>query len=291
MDDYRVKLDIYSGPMDLLLYLIGREEIDIHDIPIAEITAQYCRHVAVLKQIDPDMAGEFLVMAATLLEIKTRMLLPAAGEEGEGEEAFDPRAELVRQLLEYKAFKDAADDLRSAAADQALRFPRRPPDAAAESDGKDLEEVELWDLVGAFNHLLKAIGHEPGLVEILHDDTPIELHVADILDRLRRDGDMAFAQIFAGRDKRTELVGLFLALLEVIRRQLVFVEQEASFGEIYVFLNPTPPPPEELDSGSPARGAEAAAAGQAGTYVSEPDPPRGKDRDDDGPGEVAGAGA
>ncbi len=291
MDDYRVKLNIYNGPMDLLLYLIGRDELDIHDIPIAEITAQYCQHVEVIKDIDPDMAGEFLVMAATLMEIKTRMLLPRPGEEGEGEEAFDPRADLVRQLLEYKAFKDAADDLRSAAADQALRFPRRPPEAETDDDGKDLDEVQLWDLVGAFNHLLKAIGHEPAMAEIVYDDTPIELHVTDILDRLRRDGDMTFAQIFAGREKRAELVGLFLALLELIRRQQAFVEQEKAFGEIYVFLNRNTPPAGGAETPSEVKGAEVPGAAQTGTYVSESHPPAEQDRDDDDPGEAAGAGA
>ncbi|MCK4601686.1 MAG: segregation/condensation protein A, partial [Phycisphaerae bacterium] len=116
MNDYRVNLDIYNGPVDLLLYLIRRDEVDIYDIPISRITAQYMQHVDLIRTLDPDLAGEFLVMAATLMEIKTRMLLPTpTPQEADGDEPFDPRGELVRQLLEYKAFKDAAGDLRDAA--------------------------------------------------------------------------------------------------------------------------------------------------------------------------------
>jgi segregation and condensation protein A len=244
MTDYRVKLEIYNGPLDLLMYLIRREEIDIHDIPIAKITAQYCAYVDTLKLIDPDLAGEFLVMAATLMEIKTRLLLPRP-EGAEEEEAFDPRAELVRQLLEYKAFKDAAEDLRAAKEAQSLRFPRRPVELV-ESDGtKDLEDVQMWDLVEAFSEVMTAIGEDLRGADVIHDDTPIALHAADIADRLQREGSLTFRQIFAGRSKRTELVGLFLALLELIRRGSVFIEQQRAFGEIYVFLNPDAPPAAE----------------------------------------------
>ncbi len=128
MAEYRVDLDVYSGPLDLLLYLIRRDELDIHDIPIARITEQYVQYVDVLNVLDPDLAGEFLVMAATLMEIKTRILLPTPPPEEGGEDGLqiDPRAELVRQLLEYKAFKDASGELAGAAADQATKFPRSP---------------------------------------------------------------------------------------------------------------------------------------------------------------------
>lgn len=276
MGDYRVKLEIYNGPMDLLLYLIRRDEIDIHDIPIAEITDQYCVYVDALKLIDPDLAGEFLVMAATLMEIKTRMLLPRPEPEEAGE-LFDPRAELVRQLLEFKAFRGAAGDLRAAAAEQALRFPRRPADPDDAGDGKDIEEVQIWDLLEAFNALMTAIGRKVEQHEIIYDDTPIELYVADILDRLARDGNLTFREIFAGRTSRPELVGLFLALLELIRRQAVFVEQQAMFGEIYVFHNPDAPPPgQDADQAAPA-GAEPDAAAEpvarAEAPTETPEPP------------------
>jgi segregation and condensation protein A len=244
MSGYRVNLDIYSGPLDLLLFLIRREEVDIYDIPIARITAQYIKYVDVLQQLDPNMAGEFLVMAATLMEVKTRLLLPAApAEEGGPAESLevDPRAELVRQLLEYKAFKDAAGDLRDAADVQALRFPRRP--AAPEDDGRevDIEDVHLWDLLDAFGKVMDSIGATKPLHQVIYDDTPVELHAADIIDRLQREGALTFTRIFEGRATRTEVIGLFLALLELVRLKKVFIGQGDNFGEINVVLNPNPP--------------------------------------------------
>jgi len=260
MTDWRVNLEIYNGPMDLLLYLIRREEVDIHDIPIARITGQFVEHVETLRQIDPDMAGEFLVLATTLMEIKTRMLLPRPELDADDGDPIDPRADLVRQLLEYKAFKDAAAELRGAAAEQALRFPRRPAAAEADDDGADLDDVQLWDLVEAFNKLLSAVGQDAGVTEIIYDDTPIELHAADIVDRLEREGNLTFSQIFAGRTKRMELIGLFLALLELARRHRIFMEQNRPFDEIYVFLN-TDAPTDVAETPAPADD-EAAPPGQ-----------------------------
>ena len=150
----------------------------------------------------------------------------------------------MRQLLEYKAFKDAAGDLRGAAAEQSLRFPRRPAELVVADDAKDLEDVQIWDLVEAFSALMTAIGRGADREhEIVYDDTPLELHIVDILDRLRRDGNLTFREIFTGRTRRTEMVGLLLALLELVRRRSVYVEQSRAFGEIYVFLNPEAPPP------------------------------------------------
>ena len=251
MDEYRVNLEIYNGPLDLLLYLIRRDEVEIYDIPIALITEQYVQYVELLKGLDPNLAGDFLVMAATLMEIKTRMLLPGAPpEEGDAEGLeIDPRAELVRQLLEYKAFKDAAGELKSAADLQAMMYSR--PRADLEADGGevelDLEDVQVWDLLDAFDRLMAAIGSQARHHEIIYDDTPVELHAADILDRLQRDGAMLFEKIFAGRTSRSEIVGLFLALLELIRRRRVLAKQETDFGQIHVHLNPDPPSEEELD--------------------------------------------
>ena len=242
MNEYRVNLDIYNGPLDLLLYLIRRDEVDIYDIPIARVTAQYVRYVDLLKELDANLAGEFLVMAATLMEIKTRMLLPAAPAD-QGEEAAelsDPRAELVRQLLEYKAFKDAAGELGDAAAEQAMRFPR--PHAPAPGTGEvELEDVHVWNLVDAFAEVLKGIGQADDKQEVIYDDTPIELHAADILDRLHRHGPVTFARIFEGRTARAEIVGLFMALLELVRVGKVLVGQDRNFGRIRVLLNPQPP--------------------------------------------------
>ncbi len=253
MPEYRINLDIYHGPLDLLLYLIRREEVDIYDIPLAKITEQYIQYVEMLKQLDPNMAGEFLVMAATLMEIKTRMLLPAAPvEEGEEEGIrIDPRAELVRQLLEYKAFKDAAVDLSQAAKLRAMKFSRTAaPPQASEEPQLDLEDIQVWDLLDALDSLMAAIGQADRLQEVIHDDTPIELHAADIVDRLQRESTLTFEQVFAGRTNRDEIVGLFLALLELVRRRLVLAGQDVNFARIYIRLNPNPPEDDEADKES-----------------------------------------
>jgi len=272
MTGYRVNLEIYKGPLDLLLYLIRREEVDIYDIPIARITEQYVKYVELLRQLDCNLAGEFLVLAASLMEIKTRMLLPTPpAEEVTAEQLqIDPRAELVRQLLEYKAFKDAAGDLREAAEMQALRFGRQVAPPADEQRQLDLESVQVWDLLDAFSRLMEAVGARPGAHEVIYDDTPVELHAADILDRLQRDGPLTFRRIFEGRSGLGELLGLFLALLELVRLRKVFASQDRDFGEIHVHLNPNPP-------------AEN-AAGEAQADVSGPsDPSDRSDRSDAAP--------
>lgn len=250
MPDYRVNLDTYNGPLDLLLYLIRRDEVDIYDIPLAQITEQYVHYVDMLKQVDPNLAGEFLVMAATLIEIKTRMLLPRpAADEGDQDGLeLDPRAELVRQLLEYKAFKDAAGQLESSARVQAMKFPRNPAAIPEASDGEiDLEDVQTWDLLNAFDNLMTAIGQAVHHHEIIHDDTPIELYATDIVDRLERDGSMSFAEIFAGRTARVQIVGLLLALLELVRKRRILAGQDANFGSIHIRLNPNPPADEDSE--------------------------------------------
>ncbi|MFP4054642.1 MAG: segregation and condensation protein A, partial [Phycisphaerae bacterium] len=243
-EDYRVNLDIYAGPVDLLLWLIRREEVDICDIPISRITSQYIKYCEMIQSIDPNLAGDFLVMAATLMEIKTRMLLPAPEvDEETGEEVtLDPRAELVRQLLEYKAFKDAAADLADLADRQAKRFPHHPVEPEMdEPPAVDIEDVGIWDLVEAFSHLLESIGQEPDRREVIYDDTPVEMHAEDILDRLHREGTLSFRKVFEGKRNRSELVGLFMATLELVRQKLVHVRQDRNFGDICLELNPDPP--------------------------------------------------
>lgn len=238
MTDYRVNLDIFAGPLDLLLYLVRKEEVDIYDIPIAQITDQYLRYIEMLKSFDMDLAGDFLVMAATLMQIKSAMLLPRAEpQQFNGDGLADPRAELIRQLLEYKKFKDAAN-LLDAAADSRLERFARPgsiierlsPDAEPEID---LEQVSVWDLLEAFDSICSATGAG---VEIGHikDDTPIDLYQIEILHRLQTEGPMTFERIFEGSVSRIVMIGLFLALLELIREKLVWAEQTARSSSIYL---------------------------------------------------------
>ncbi|MBI5762078.1 MAG: segregation/condensation protein A [Planctomycetes bacterium] len=238
MPDYRVQTDIYNGPMDLLLYLIRREEVDIYDIPISRVTQQYLDYVTTLKSIDPNIAGEFLVLAATLMEIKSRMLLPRPpAETGEEEDLSDPRLELVRQLLEYKKYKDASLELAAAAHEAAMRWPRLPGRMEKESPGVvDLDDVQIWDLVAVFNKLMASIGARSATHDVVFDDTPIALHAADILDRIQSEGgELTFEGIFMGRTK-VEMIGLFLALLELMRQRRVKVSQSGPFAAIRITL-------------------------------------------------------
>lgn len=253
MSDYRVQLDVFTGPLDLLLFLIRREEVDILDIPIVRITDQYIEHLNLLQQLDPDAVGDFLVMAATLIELKSRSLLPTPPLAGE-DAGEDPRAPLVRQLLEYKRFKDAARALGTSADDRAKRYVRCPANLPKELEGLQLEEVQVWDLLSAFGKVMASIGRGPGLHEVRYDDIPIELHAAEVLAILQREGPTTFADLFDGQAERLQIVGRFLALLELIRSHRVRAEQEKMFGTIYVFLLeevPEPEPDAPPDSVSP----------------------------------------
>jgi segregation and condensation protein A len=235
--DYRVNLEIFAGPLDLLLYLVRKEEVDIYDIPISKITDQYIRYIELLKSLDIDLAGDFLVMAATLMQIKSAMLLPKAEpDQLEDDDLSDPRKELIHQLLEYKKFKDAANLLHAAADEQKERFPRPgtiienlKPDAEPEID---IDQVSIWDLLEAFDTICKATGNVRDISNI-KDDTPIDLYQIEILHRLQTEGPMTFTRIFESRTNRVVMVGLFLALLELIREKLAWVEQ-ASDSSIYV---------------------------------------------------------
>ncbi len=241
MTEYRVALDVYQGPLDLLLFLIKREEVDIHDIPIARITAQYIAYVDLLRQLDPEVVSEFLVLAATLMEIKSRALLPRPPALDTDDEIVDPRLELVRQLLEYKKYKDAARALEEAATERAQQHERRPVLPDEPRDEIELENLEIWDLFDAFNRLLEQIGKAKPVHQVGVDDTPMALHAEDILDSIQRAGGIQpFEEIFAGRI-RAEMIGLFLALLELIRQQRIQVSQDRPFGVILIhLLDPTP---------------------------------------------------
>ena len=248
MADYRVNLDIFAGPLDLLLYLVRKEEVDIYDIPIAKITDQYISYIEILKNLDIDLAGDFLVMAATLMQIKSAMLLPKAEPDQISADDFaDPRTELIRQLLEYKRFKDAANLLNDAADEQCERFPRPStiveqlmPDAEPQID---IEQVSIWDLLEAFDSIMKATGSTVDIRRI-KDDTPIDLHQIEILHRLQTEGSLSFERIFENKANRIVMIGLFLALLELIREGLVWAEQPNPSASIYL-RSLTDEPPEQ----------------------------------------------
>ena len=245
--DYRVTLDIFDGPLDLLLHLIRRHELDVCDVALAGITDRYLRHVAVLRElsargegggVDLDTVGDFLVVAATLLEIKSNELLPRPEAEQSNVEAVDPaslgdaRLELVRQLLEYKRLRDSADRLEAMREEFSQRFPRVPAARPAADDDAGppplaLEELHVWDLLATFEKLMAELGRRgPARHEVTVDDTPIDLHAADIADRVAREGRVSFRSLLIGRKSRGEMIGVFLALLELVRQKRVLVTSD-----------------------------------------------------------------
>jgi segregation and condensation protein A len=248
--DYRVQLDVFNGPLDLLLYLLKRDELDIYDIPISQILESYMQYLDMLRNmhqengLDINVAGDFLVMAATLMEIKSAMLLPKAPATAEDESATaaadlaDPRYELVQQLLEYKRLKDSANLLDQRQRDHQQRFARVPALPLSQADEPppvDLDEVQVWDLLSAFSRLMQEVGtRAPRMHEVIYDDTPLDLHAADIEDRLRRDGHLTLRGLLIGRKSRSEMIGVFLALLELVRQKKISIAQGEDLGEMQI---------------------------------------------------------
>jgi segregation and condensation protein A len=232
--DYQIRIESFQGPLDLLLYLVKRNEVDIRDIPIKQVTEQYLAYIQVLQGIDVEQAGDFLVMAATLMEIKSKMLLPRPEEAALEEE--DPRLGLVKQLIEYKQFKEAAALLEARAENQSHRLARQPLDPSNQADPskQTLREVELWDLVSAFGRIMQeTLAQQPQ--SIVGDPTPVHVYMDYIVDRLKREFRVSFADLFVPPHIRSRLVGLFLALLELMKGRLVRAEQDEAFGDIWLY--------------------------------------------------------
>jgi len=230
--DYKVKLEIFEGPLDLLLYLIKRDEIDIYDIPIEHITRQYLDYMEAFKVLDLDIAGEFVVMAANLIYIKSRSLLPVQQQaEEEAEEETDPRWELVRQLLEYKKFKEAAGILGEREAVQSSLFARTPetPEVSAE---RPISEVSIFDLINAFQKVLKRVNKTEDLREIFEENFTVSDKIDFVLKMTSSRIAVRFSELFATAASRTEIVVTFLALLELIRLKQIGMTQSEQFGEI-----------------------------------------------------------
>ncbi len=237
--DITIHLETFRGPLDLLLYLVKRNEVDIFDIPIGRITDQYMEYLNTLQQINVEQAGEFVVMAATLMEIKSRMLLPQR-EDSTVSDEDDPRVELVKQLIEYRRFKDAANQLEQRAEQQGLRHPRgveADPDSEGDEGRPRLRPVELWDLVSAFGRMMReAEALQP--TPIIVDDTPQHVYIDRALQRLRVTGECGFRDLFEPPHTRRRLIGMFLAILEMVRRFLLELEQDHPYGEIRLRLRP-----------------------------------------------------
>jgi segregation and condensation protein A len=236
--DYQVDLESFRGPLDLLLYLVKRNEVDICDIPIARVADQFRDYLNPIELIDIEWAGDFLVMAATLMEIKSKMLLPRNDELAE--EEADPRLELVRQLVEYKQFKDAAALLDEQAEQQLARFPRQPPPPVVRDPSQQpIQAVELWDLVSAFGRLMReTLALQPR--QIVVDETPMAVYIDFIRQRLLEESRLALSDLFTPPHTRGRLLGLFLAILELIKTRQIVLDQPEPFGDIRLQLAPPP---------------------------------------------------
>jgi segregation and condensation protein A len=238
----RIELPLFEGPLDLLLYLIRRDRIDIHDIPIAPITRRYMEYLDLMRELNLDVAGEFMVMAATLIHIKSKMLVPVEPAEAEGEEEYvDPREELVRRLLEFQRYKEAAGILHQQAQIRAAQWTR--PDTVLprfDDAGEEMLEAGLYDLIAAFKEMLdrrKAlIAHE-----VESEGPAVEERMAELLMLIREGESLEFLELFATLETKAQMIVTFLALLELIRLKRVRVYQRGMFGPIRVFRPVGPP--------------------------------------------------
>ncbi len=230
---YRVKLPIFEGPLDLLLYLVKKNEYDIFDIPIAEITRQYMEHIEIMKVLNLDVAGEYLVMAATLAHIKSRMLLPPDRTEDQEEEELDPRMELALKLAEYERFKDAArqlDEFDILLRDVFLRGGKM----VQETEDEKLTDLTLFELVAALQKVLMAAPKET-IHQISMGELTIQEKMVELSQLIMERGEMVFEELFVGEPSRMTIVVTFLALLELIKDRVVRIYQAQPFGIIRLF--------------------------------------------------------
>jgi segregation and condensation protein A len=234
---YKVQLPVFEGPLDLLLYLIMKEEINIYDIPIAKITDQYVEYLEVMQLLDLEIAGEFIVMAATLMHIKSKMLLPQETMEEEAVEEQDPREELVRKLIEYKRFKEAASDLKEMRLQQSNSFTRTGMVQMPENGEERYFEASLFDLITAFGKVLKEVP-KGQFYQVVKDEYTVSDKIHDILHMLVGSSKVLFSRLFKHARGKGEIVAIFLALLELVKLKEIVVRQQAAFGEIEITRNP-----------------------------------------------------
>ena len=236
--EYKVKFEVFEGPLDLLLYLIKKEEVDIYEVNLTKLATEFIEYIEVMRLLDLDIAGEFLVMASTLMYIKSRELLPVDKQvvpEGEEEEMDDPRWELIRQLVEYKKFKDAAAKLQELEQRQEEIYPRLPVKPTFESEPPTLAgEASIFDLINAVNAILKRINKREDSREIFEDKWTVSEKIEDLMRKLDARPRMRFSELFANATSRSEVVVTFLAMLELIRLRQLVAEQAETFGEIEI---------------------------------------------------------
>jgi segregation and condensation protein A len=233
--DYKVKLEVFEGPLDLLLYLIKKDEIDIYDISLERITSQYLEYLQAFKELNIELAGEFIVMAANLIYLKSRSLLPLEQQppdEDAGED--DPRWELIRQLIEYKKFKEAAAELHLRELEQEKTFAREGGSSTAVQEPLRLGEVGIFQLINAFQTVIKRVEARQDMQEIVGERFSVSEKIDAILQRVATGNPLRFSELFGAAASRLEVVVTFLALLELIRLKQVRAVQKNIFEEIEI---------------------------------------------------------
>ncbi len=258
MPEYKVQFEVFEGPLDLLLYLIKKEEVDIYAVNLTKLATQFLEYVELMRQFDLEVAGEFLVMASTLMYIKSRELLPVeqqAVPEGEEEEGEDPRWELIRQLVEYKKFKDAAGQLQVMEARQEQVFPRVPGKIEFPTQTEDARpEAGIFDLLNAVNGILKRFAEKTASTrEIYEDKWTVSEKIEFVQATIATRGPVKFSELFVQATNRAEVVCTFLALLELIRLKLIVCVQPEPFAEIEIGRPLSPPPPPDPRRRRPRR--------------------------------------
>lgn len=259
--DYRVNLDVFRGPLDLLLYLVRKQELDIAELPLAQITQQFSEFLIAIEVLDLDLAAEFLVTATTLAEYKSHAVLPQAksGDEPEVEEAGDEEVDtqLVAKLVDYKRYKDASRKLEELAAEAAERYARIPdekPRGGRDIRDDRIRDIELWDLLSAFARIVKTqLATEE--TELHQKEVPVHIYVDEVGSLIRERGEVSFFELFAEQNTRSPIVGIFLAVLELVRHHGYRAEQSDLFGDIILR-----PPPEGFTRDTTAPDPEDDAA-------------------------------
>jgi segregation and condensation protein A len=262
MAEYKVQFEVFEGPLDLLLYLVKKEEVDIYEVNLTKIATQFIEYIDVMRQLDLEVAGEFLVMASTLMYIKSRELLPVDQQvqpEGE-EEGEDPRWELIRQLVEYKKFKDAAAQLHEREVEQEKIYPRLPGKLEFESSTPPPRlDVSLFDLISAVSNVLKRFQEKESARDIFEDKWTVSEKIELLRQTMAAKFRVKFSELFEQTTSRTEVVVTFLALLELIRLKQVVVIQPEPFSEIEISLAPGAPSSATPASRETAKTADVAS--------------------------------
>ena len=246
MAEYKVQFEVFEGPLDLLLHLVKKQEVDIWEVNLTKLATEFVEYVDLMREFDLEIAGEFLVMAATLMYIKSKELLPADQQvkpEGEEEDEEDPRWELIRKLVEYKKFKDAAGQLQELEARQEDIFVRQPGKPEFEPEPVSQRgEASIFDLINAVNAVLKRYGDRAEVRDIFEDKWTVSEKIEALRQLIQAKPLVKFTELFSDATSRSEVVVTFLALLELIRMKQLICAQEAAFGEIMIQRAPEPPP-------------------------------------------------